>query len=152
MESALGKSRRKTIMLFLKIENQRKRLTQFYVFHLLYKIVINVTHLPKGIHGLGPRPYILKPIVRYRLNITRGNRKCTINLTNPIAIPENQAFSFETEITERDQNNRGIIYPLHGRIVTGWEFHFSNAQIVRIPTIHFNCLDDSPAIQIIVLG
>lgn len=160
-EKCAWKVSRENDYAFFKVNNSKKTvypiLNFSFINHLsktivLHKIVIDVKHLPKGISGPGPKPYILKPLIRYRLKITRGSGKCTFTLKNPIAIPESQAFAFETEIAEADKSNREVIYPLDGRIVTMWEFHFSNAHIVRIPTIYFNCLDDNPGFQIRTLG
>lgn len=116
---------------------------------ILKTIEAEVKRLPAGLSGFGPEPRILKPLIKYFLQFSYSNKINVLHLLNPIAVPTQEAFMFQLELSEGDNKNES--YPIEGRMATYFRFKFSSDIVVRIPTVYFNCGDEKDPMILSVL-
>lgn len=104
---------------------------------LLTNIKIKSKILPVGLSGPSiPLPNVLKPSIKYELEIPKNTETNNVILENEIEIPKSRAFKFQTEFYCKYKKS---VYPPLGKYVLYLELYFNNDFNIEVPPILFNC-------------
>ncbi|MGN6647374.1 MAG: hypothetical protein ACTHJT_12685 [Cytophaga sp.] len=115
---------------------------------LLKEINLNAKHLYSGLSGL-PKPGILKTIAKFKIRIPTENETSVFKLDNEIEIPSGRAFKFQIEVHEFWNKK---YFPIEGRKVLFFTFHFNNEVAISLPKIFLNCKSEEEKMKISILS
>ncbi|MDP2692896.1 MAG: HNH endonuclease signature motif containing protein [bacterium] len=131
------------IINFSLINNSRKTV-------LMTNINIKSKILPIGLSGPAiPLPKVLKPSIKYELEIPEKGETSNVLLENEIEIPESRAFKFQAEFFCKYNE---VSYPPLGKYILYLELYFNNDFKVMIPPILLNCKSDDEQLTHYGLG
>ncbi|TRW96382.1 HNH endonuclease signature motif containing protein [Flavobacterium gawalongense] len=102
---------------------------------LLTNIVITNKHLPVGLNGpYTPLPYILRPIITYKIKLPGNNKTINTSLIDEIVIPQGEFFKFQIELYSESMDD---FSPLN-KYALNLKFGFNNDFYIDIPKILLN--------------
>lgn len=117
---------------------------------VLKTIEIKAKDIYSGLSGFGPKPIILKPVVKYHLQLQYGNETNFFHLPNPISTPAGQAFLFQTEVSMG--NSKTQASPITDRYELSFTFYFSDNLKIQIPPTYLNCTSPDEGMKISILS
>lgn len=115
---------------------------------LFKEIKLKAKHLYSGLSGI-PRPRILKPIAKFKIELPDENRTSTFSLIDEIEVPAGQAFKFQVQLFEKWNDE---IFPIDGRKVLYFTFGFNNKLSLKAPKIFLNCKSENEKMQLVILS
>jgi len=111
---------------------------------LLTNIVITNKHLPVGLNGsYHPLPYILRPIITYRIKLPGNNKTINTSLIDEIVIPQREFFKFQIELYSESMDD--FISP--NKYALNLKLGFNNDFYIDIPKILLNSKNDYDKLQ-----
>lgn len=111
---------------------------------LLTNIVITNKHLPVGLNGpYTPLPYILRPIITYKIKLPGNNKTINTSLIDEIVIRQGDFFKFQIELYSESMDD--FIPP--NKYALNLKFGFNNDFYIDIPKILLNSKNDSNKLQ-----
>jgi hypothetical protein len=111
---------------------------------LLTNIVIKNKHLPAGLNGAyTPLPYILRPIITYKIKLPDNNKTINTSLLDEIVIPQGVFFKFQIELYSESMDD--FIPP--NKYALNLKLGFNNDFYIDIPKILLNSENDYDKLQ-----
>jgi hypothetical protein len=111
---------------------------------LLTNIVIKSKHLPVGLNGpYTPLPYILRPIITYKIKLPGNNKTINTSLIDEIVIPQGDFFKFQIELYSESMDD---FSPLN-KYALNLKFGFNNDFYIDVPKILLNSENDYNKLQ-----
>ncbi|WPR73072.1 hypothetical protein SLW70_08125 [Flavobacterium sp. NG2] len=102
---------------------------------LLTNIVITNKHLPVGLNGpYTPLPYILRPIITYKIKLPGNNKTINTSLIDEIVIPQGEFSKFQIELYSESMDD--FIPP--NKYALNLKLGFNNDFYIDIPKILLN--------------
>lgn len=106
---------------------------------LLTNIAITNKHLPVGLNGpYTPSPYILRPIITYKIKLPGNNKTINTSLTDEIVIPKGDFFKFQIELYSESMDD--FIPP--NKYALNLKLGFNNDFYIDLPKILLNSESD----------
>ncbi|MCT4630386.1 HNH endonuclease [Winogradskyella sp.] len=103
---------------------------------LLTSISLKAKQLPIGLAGPNyPLPNILRPLIKYRIQMPNNNKTVKTLLSEEIEVPKGRAFKFQVELYAKKMD---IFKPPFGKYALFFEFEFTNNTSYKTPMILLN--------------
>lgn len=115
---------------------------------LFKEIRLKAKHLYSGISGI-PRPRILKPIAKFKIELPNENKQINFKLLDEIEVPAGQAFKFQVQLFERRNDET---FSIDGKKVLYFTFVFNNNLSLTAPTVFLNCGSENEKMKISILS